>query len=173
MNVRYSIVPATREHLAAVPLIEQAAARLFSEKDLPPEIRFLVTDPETLLQAQQKDRMWVALQNEGTPVGFAYAVILGSEAHLDEMDVHPDHGRRGIGTRLLETVIDWGRSCGYAGLTLITFRHLPWNAPFYARLGFEPLPPKNTNAKIRSLIAEEGRAGINTANRIAMRLKLR
>jgi len=172
MNKHYSIVPAMREHLRAVPVIEQAAASLFSEKDLPAAIRFLVTDRETLVLAQQDGRMWVALQKDETPVGFAYVVMLGSDAHLDEMDVHPDHSRRGIGTQLLQTVIDWGRSSGYAGLTLITFRHLPWNAPFYTSFGFEPLPTKDSNTEIRRIIAAEGRAGINTANRIAMRLKL-
>lgn len=170
MSHSYSIVPATRQHLPMVPVIEQAAASLFSEHDLPADIRFLVTEPDLLCEAQKDGRMWMALQTDGQPVGFAYAVFIDGQAHLDEMNVHPEHGRRGVGTRLLRTVIEWSRAVGSSGLTLITFRHLPWNAPFYERLGFRCLAQDNVGQGLRSLISEEALAGIDTTNRVAMRI---
>ena len=59
--------------------------------------------------------------------------------HLEEVDVHPDHGRRGVGTALVRAVCDWVRRSGHAEITLTTFRALPWNMPFYRRLGFEEM----------------------------------
>jgi len=168
----YAIVPASRQHLAAVPAIEQAAAGLIPEEDLPLALRFLVTSPDVLVEAQQDGRIWMALGADQVPVGFAYAVVMAGEAHLDETNVHPRHGRRGLGKRLVQAVIDWSKASGFAALTLITFHHLPWNAPFYAKLGFEIVPPELVIPEHRELIEAEADAGINAADRIVMRLKL-
>ncbi len=40
---------------------------------------------------------------------------------------------------LLERVIESARQMGYPAVTLTTFREVPWNAPFYTRLGFAML----------------------------------
>ena len=109
MSQAYTIELATKSHVRAIPGIEQAAATLFSEHDLPPELRYLITDKETLDEAQRQDRLWVALDDKRNPVGFALTRIVGSFAHLEELDVHPDHGRQGIGSRLLCAVTEWGR----------------------------------------------------------------
>ena len=70
-------------------------------------------------------------------VGFICLEVVDGAAHVDQVSVLPDHGRRGIGRALLETAIGWAASSGYAELTLTTFRDVPWNAPFYRTLGFE------------------------------------
>ena len=59
--------------------------------------------------------------------------------HLEELDVLPGHGRQGIGTRLVRALCDGARGRGIAAVTLCTFRDVPWNAPFYERLGFRIL----------------------------------
>jgi 4-diphosphocytidyl-2-C-methyl-D-erythritol kinase len=41
--------------------------------------------------------------------------------HVEEMDVLPAHGRRGLGSRLLAWVCAWARAQGYAAVTLSTF----------------------------------------------------
>jgi GNAT superfamily N-acetyltransferase len=146
---------------------------MFSEADLPPELRYRVTDVETLREAQQEGQIWVATDLQGTPVGFAMAALVDGNPHLDEMDVLPAHGRNGIGTRLVQTVIHWAASHGHDLLTLVTFRHLPWNAAFYARLGFETMLAGDVGHEINELLAEERSAGINLENRVVMMMKLR
>ena len=168
MNQDYTIKLAAEHHIRAIPAIEQAAAAIFSESDLPPEVRFLVTDEETLLEAQREKRLWAALQDDTKLVGFALARVIGDYAHLEEMDVHPEHGRRGIGSQLLDAVIGWAEAGSLPGLTLITFRHLPWNAPFYERNGFVRLDAENTNSLLQDLIREEAEAGLEPRNRVAM-----
>ena len=123
MNQDYTIELAAAVHVRAIPGIEQAAAAMFSEIDLPPDIRYLVTDMETLVEAQRQRRLWAALDDKRTLVGFALARVVGRFAHLEELGVHPEHARQGIGSRLLDTVTTWARDGGYPGITLITFRH--------------------------------------------------
>ncbi len=94
---------------------------------------------ELLQDAVGAGRLWVATGADDVPVGFAHGDDLDGEAYLAEVDVHPDHGRRGLGRRLVERVCDWARAAGYPSLALTTFRDVPWNAPFYARLGFRVL----------------------------------
>lgn len=172
MRQNYTIGLAAENHLGAIPAIEQAAAAIFSEVDLPSELRFLVTDMETLMEAQRGKRLWTALDEKKTAVGFALARVVDGQAHLEEMDVHPGHGRRGIGSQLLGTVISWARAGGFPGITLITFRHLPWNAPFYERHGFVQLDYEDASVGLRQLIREEAEAGLEPRNRVAMLFRL-
>ncbi|GAA3138287.1 GNAT family N-acetyltransferase [Nonomuraea salmonea] len=60
--------------------------------------------------------------------------------HLDQLAVRPERMRQGIGGRLVAAVIDHARACGAPGVTLTTFRDVPWNGPWYARHGFSVLP---------------------------------
>jgi len=168
----YRIVVAEKQHLLEIPKLEQAAASVFPEEDLPATLRWLVTDRDTLLEAQLEGRLWVAVNEPGRAVGFALAEVLDGEAFLDEVDVHPRHARRGIGTRLVNTVIGWAENREFASLSLITFRHLPWNARFYERFGFEQLTRAEMGPQMRQILDEEARAGIDVSKRVGMRRML-
>jgi len=167
-----NVTLASKAHLAALAPIELAAAAIFSEADLPPAIRYRVTELDLLREAQNDDRIWVALTGNGVPVGFALATLVGDGAHLDEVDVLPNYGQRGIGTELVNAVACWARDKGFSALTLITFKHLPWNAPFYEKLGFTRLRTAELATGLAKLIEEEGKAGIDVKKRIGMQLKL-
>jgi GNAT superfamily N-acetyltransferase len=165
----YRIVAATRRHLPDIPKLELAAATAFPEEDLPVALRHLVTDRDTLREAQEDGRIWIAIDSADNAVGFALAEVLDGEAFLDEVDVHPRHARRGVGTSLVNTVIGWAESREFSSLSLITFRHLPWNARFYERFGFVPLAQHELGPGMARILAEEAQAGINVANRVGMR----
>jgi len=167
-----SIELASRDHVLAIPGIELAAAAMFPEADLPIAVRYLVTEDDLLQQAQRDGRLWVALNGDRIPVGFAMADIVDGGAHLDEMDVLPDYGRQGIGTRLMRAIIGWARSESYPVVTLVTFRHLPWNAPFYRKTGFVTMEAAEIGAELTALLAAEARAGIDVRNRTCMQLDL-
>jgi len=166
------IEAAGKRHLAAIPGIELAAAAMFAEADLPLSLRYRVTDVADLRDAGADGRLWVALDAGRTPVGFVMADILDGNAHLDELDVLPEYGRQGIGTRLLYTFIRWARAEEFAAATLITFRHLPWNAPFYAKHGFETMRPAELGDDLRYMLDAEESAGLDTSRRVCMRLDL-
>ena len=124
-------------------------------------------------QAARERRLWTAVTRaSGLPVGFALVTIVDGSAHLHEMDVHPDHGRRGLGTALVGAVVEWARGKRFSCVTLTTFRHLPWNGPFYRRLGFEALSPAELTPGLARLLDQEVRDGLDGSKRVAMRLDL-
>ncbi len=166
------IQAAGREYLRAIPAIELAASAMFSERDLPLHIRYRVTDAGILREAQLDSRLWVALADDRTPVGFAMADTIDGSAHLDELDVMPKFGRRGIGTRLLDASINWARDSRFPQMTLVTFRNVPWNAPFYEKNGFVSMPDAELGDGLVSLLNEERKAGIDVARRVCMSLDL-
>jgi hypothetical protein len=58
-------------------------------------------------------------------------------------------------------------------VTLTTFRAVPWNMPFYARLGFEEIPSGELTPALRSVINDEVRRGLDPRRRLAMRFVTR
>ena len=165
------IRPATREHLGDIPGIEHAGAAMFSEDDLPAGLRYRVTAMADLSEALADGRLWVAVLDRRT-VGFALADVVDGDAYLAEIDVLPAFGRQGIGTALVRAVAGWARSCGFTAITLVTFRHLPWNAPFYEKLGFSILDAAEHGSELRGLIEEEREIGLDITTRVAMKLRL-
>lgn len=168
----YEIALARAEDLPFLPTIELAAGRLF-EGHVPEPVLAESVSEEVFSEAQRQGRLWVALA-DGAPVGFALVVVVEpTVAHLEELDVHPAHGRRGLGTRLVEAVCSWAAADGYRQVTLVTFRDLPWNMPFYARRGFEVIPDAELSVPLRLLAEHEVRRGLDPARRVFMRRSCR
>jgi GNAT superfamily N-acetyltransferase len=116
--------------------------------------------------------LWVARAPDGEPVGFALVEIVDGQPHLEEIDVDPAHGRRGLGRALLEAVLGWARGAGFGALTLTTFRDFPWNTPFYERMGFRALAPHEIGPGLAEVVREEAARGLDPATRVTMRRAL-
>lgn len=160
---------AVPDDLPRLPDIELAAAALFPEGDLPALLRLVSTPASALVAAQREGRLWVA-EHGGEVVGFVLASRNGACGYLDEMDVHPDHGRRGIGRALVGTVQAWAQASGLRTLNLTTFAHLPWNAPFYASMGFRRPEDSELCPLLSEALAAQRAAGLR--QRVAMRRTL-
>jgi N-acetylglutamate synthase-like GNAT family acetyltransferase len=164
----YRITLARPKDLAVLPAIELAAARLLVGH-APESVLRETTSGEVLETAQRHGHLWVALA-DGVAVGFAHIeVIEPTVAHLREIDVHPQYGRRGLGKRLVRAVCAWAIAAGYDSVTLTTFRDVSWNMPFYARLGFEVIPSEALSPALRSIVHDETRRGLDPTRRVAMR----
>jgi GNAT superfamily N-acetyltransferase len=165
---------ATPTEAAECPEIERRAAQMFSVEYVSPEPASKTFSLSEFSAAQREDRLIVALDHEGEVRGFAYMIILGErvDSHLEELDVDPEWGRRGIGARLVRAACGWSQSRGYAGLTLTTFRDVPWNAPFYARMGFEVLEEASWTEAIQKLREDEREDGLDPEKRVVMRRTL-
>jgi GNAT superfamily N-acetyltransferase len=136
----YAIRRATREELAQLETIERAAATLF----LTTRYAWLAEKgdslPPAFLEKQQQEGLVWVVACDDLPVGFA--VIhhsIDGQPFLEEMSIEPDHTRRRLGARLLETICDHARTSGASYIALTTFEDVPWNAPFYERHGFRRL----------------------------------
>jgi len=167
----HRIRPARPEDLAGLPDIERRAAQRFVGYGLPEVASGDVTAASVLKQAQADGRLWVALTGESA-AGFAYATLEGSRAHLEEVDVLPEHGRRGIGAALVRTVLAWARERRSTEITLVTFRDVPWNEPYYGRFGFESLQREELDAELLALLAHDAQRGLDPTRRTVMRLTL-
>ncbi|WP_432548293.1 GNAT family N-acetyltransferase [Kineococcus sp. SYSU DK004] len=119
--------------LPLLPAVELAADRLFADVgiDLPAG----AADVADLAGAA------CVLVAGRPPVGFARLEVLDGTAHLEQLSVHPDHARRGLGTALLRAAVSWARTEGFARLTSTTFQDVPWNGPWYRRHGFTDARP--------------------------------
>ena len=167
MESCYTINTAAREHLDILGDIELAAATLF-EGHLPASIPQDNTPQQKFRSAQLEGRLWVALSGE-TPVGFALVEMLANDLpHLEEIDVMPSHGRRGVGTALVHAVLEWVTKAGYVQLTLTTFRSVPWNMPFYTRMGFVEIPADELRSELEKVVQDEAARGLPRELRVVM-----
>lgn len=163
----YSIRLAQLEHVPALPAIELEAGQMLKGY-APDSVLAETTDGCTFADAVRDGRLWVALT--GTrPVGFALVEMLADDLpHLEEIDVEPIHGRRGLGTALVRAVCEWATVSGYPMLTLTTFRSVPWNYPFYARLGFLAIPRKKLRPELAAVVSDEADRGLDPDTRVVM-----
>jgi GNAT superfamily N-acetyltransferase len=168
----YTIRFARAEELTRLAQIERAAAILFIDTPY----AFLV-DAEPLSldfvrQRFQAGQLWVAVDRDDVVVGFAITREVDRTIYLQEMDVDPKHGQRGIGTALIETISDWAKFHRYGTISLSTFSDLPWNAPFYAKLGFRMLEESELTIGFQQIRRQEMEAGLPISERVIMHCQL-
>ncbi|MFE6614791.1 GNAT family N-acetyltransferase [Amycolatopsis sp. NPDC057786] len=159
---------ATLEDLPVLQDIERAAGEPFRAlgmaaiaDDDPPSIADLTA-------FQRAGRAWVWETGDG-PVAYLLAEIVDGHGHIEQVSVHPDHARRGLGRRLIEHAAEWASREGLAGLTLTTYAEVPWNAPYYARLGFATLDEESLTDGLRTVRDHEIARGLDAWPRVTMR----
>lgn len=164
--MKYTIQQAIADHAPLLAAIEIAAAGIFPPGSIPDHIRLDSTPLAMLLEAVQDGLLWVALAEDGKPVGYALVQLIKDAALLAQMDVHPDHMRRGVGSALIGQVVEHLQLRNKTTLYLTTFTHVPWNAPFYAKMGFATMSSVDVPLFLQDILKEEKRYGL--PNRTAM-----
>lgn len=163
------IRPATQADVPALQAIERAAGRWFAEIGM----TFVAEDPppssDALLSFVRDGRAWVS---GDPPVAYLLADIVDGNAHLEQVSVHPDFARRRVGLALLNHLIAWARARGLPAVTLTTFTDVPWNGPYYERLGFHYLRASETTPGLQAIRAAEATHGLDRWPRACMRRDL-
>ncbi len=150
--------------------IERDAGRLFAEIGLDDIAAHEPESIETLTEYLDVDRIWIiADAGHDEPLGYAVVDIVDGHAHIEQISVRSNQGRRGLGATLLEFVCDWAADIGFAAVTLTTFGDVAWNAPFYAKHGFRVLSADETGSELGERRAEEAVSGLDPALRVCMR----
>jgi GNAT superfamily N-acetyltransferase len=141
--------------------IENASGEAFREVGMPE----IADDDPMSLEALAEHDVWVAVGEQGVPLAFIAVGDVDGATHIHQVSVHPSHARQGIGAALIEYVTRAGRA-----VTLTTFRDVPWNAPYYERLGFRPMTEASagTSPGLAEIIREEASRGLDPATRVAM-----
>lgn len=154
---RVVIEPATPADLPRLIEVEVAADTLFEVAGYgatpgPADLADL-TAAELLLVARKGDE----------PVGYVRVELVEGQPHVESLSVRPRDMRRGIGSALVEAACRWAADHGYRRITLCTFAEVPWNGPFYAKLGFaevaDPAPA------LRELRRHEAELGLDAMGR--------
>ncbi|MHA5054358.1 GNAT family N-acetyltransferase [Streptomyces sp. SD15] len=173
MRIRHAVIA----ELAALQDIERAAGEPFRAlgmddiaDDEPPTV-------EQLDRYRRAGRAWVAVEDGdedggedgGHPRGYLIAEPVDGALHVEQVSVHPEAARRGVGRTLLACAADHAREEGLAGLTLTTFADVPWNAPYYLRIGFRVLEEAELTPGLRRIRAAETEHGLDRWPRVCMR----
>lgn len=111
----------------------------------------------------------VSVARDDRPLGFVVFEPLDGALHIEEISVLPEAGGRGLGTRLLEHVACRARLGGQRAVTLCTFADVPWNAPYYARRGFEVVAPEQQSPGLRQRASADAARGLDPDSRVVMR----
>ncbi|NEE01940.1 GNAT family N-acetyltransferase [Phytoactinopolyspora halotolerans] len=156
------------DELEILQEVERAAGAPFREvgmdliaDDDPPSI-------SELAEFQRAGRAWVHVDDRDRPVAYLLADVVDGCAHIEQVSVRPDHARQGRGRELIDAVDDWARGRGLRGLTLTTYADVPWNAPYYQRLGFRILADDELAEGLRTIRKDEAVRGLDMWPRVAM-----
>jgi 4-diphosphocytidyl-2-C-methyl-D-erythritol kinase len=172
VNESFSIRLARRDEVELLGMIERTAGELFAGTDVAADLNGSIFDPDELAELIELGQVWVACFDDDLPVGFVIVLEYGDVLHIEELDVLPEFGRRGIGTALLEHVCSWAASNGFSAATLSTFREVRWNAPFYVKHGFRVLDPHELTPWMNTMRETEARSGLKLETRVVMRREL-
>ena len=165
--------PVGLDDLDAVRAVERAAGEPFRAlgmdavaDDRPPSMR-------VLRGVVERGRAWLVEDLEsGRIVGYLLGDVVDGCGHVEQVSVDPaDRGHR-VGRRLVEHFATWSSRRGLPALTLITYAAVPWNAPYYARLGFRTLGDAELGPGLRALRRAETARGLDRWPRVAMRRDL-
>jgi GNAT superfamily N-acetyltransferase len=168
----YRVRLARPDEVTRLRTIEDAAGRIFSGLGLIDEALDVSFPLDDLVLLVGMGQVWVGCLEDDLPVGMVIASVREGVVYVEEMDVLPEHGRRGLGARLLERVCAWAQEEGYPAVTLSTFRDVPWNGPFYRKHGFRELRPAEWTLGMRAIREQEVRHGLAVEARVFMRREL-
>lgn len=168
----YNIRFAQSEDLPLLSDIERSASTLFQNTPYSFLANAAPLPLAVVKQWFQEGQIWVAVNQQDLPVGFAIATEVDGTLYIAEIDVDPVWGQRGIGGKLVETVCAWAKVQNYQIVSLSTFRDLKWNAPFYEKLGFRILDESELSNAFQKLRTKEAESGLPIGDRAIMYLEL-
>jgi GNAT superfamily N-acetyltransferase len=158
---------ARHSELADLIVLEIEAGQLFHAVDLA-LVADHVPDQEALRRNHERGLVWVAEQH-GEVAGYIVATVLDGNAHIEQVSVAPASARQGVGRQLISHVEEWGRRNDRPATTLTTFRDVPWNGPYYEKLGYRELLAAEIGSELAAAVAHEASLpGIDASRRSAM-----
>lgn len=124
-----------------------------------PELAILahseVTDSQRHKQSIIQRLSWLVEDARGRILGFCYAQELADSLYLAEISSHPAARGMGIGHKLVAHVRKTAADRDLSGVTLTTYRDIPWNAPWYQRQGFIVLEASSLCSELRDIVQHQ------------------
>ena len=160
------------DELALLVEIERAAGESFRSLGMDVVADDEPASVEELAPYAEASRAFVAVDAGDRPLGYLLIDVVDEAAHITQVSVHPDHARQGIGRALIERAASWARQHGLDALTLTTYVEVPWNGPYYERLGFRYIPAGEETLGLRAIRAHEHASGLDAWPRACMSLPI-
>jgi GNAT superfamily N-acetyltransferase len=164
---------ARTEDAALLPDVELSAGRLFRAA---PGLEWISRHGEPTAETYRPfiaaGTTWVAEAADGRLVGYVACEVVGEAMHVWQLSVAAEAQGEGLGRQLMGVAQDQALALGLSAVTLTTFRDVPWNAPFYARLGYRALDADALDARLAGVLRAEIENDLPAEQRCAMRLEL-
>lgn len=155
-----------------LPRVQVSAGSLFREIGMAP----VADGPEPLLEdfatAMASGDLLIATASTGV-VGFVRTKPLDGALHVEQISVAPSRQGCGIGSALMDAAERSAVERGFDRMTLTTFRDVPFNGPFYRRLGWTVVEEPGLTRGLRAERQIEATAGLDRWPRVAMEKALR
>lgn len=158
--------------ISTLQAIERAAGLMFCDIGM---LEIAQYDPwplPVMAARQDADRLWVVASDDDEPVAYLMANLVDGCLQIEQVTVHPGNARRGLGRALLDHAADRAAADGLPALTLTTFAHVPWNAPYYVRCGFRVLDDAEITPGLQAIREREAAMGVDRWPRVCMRRDL-
>lgn len=159
---------ARTEEIPRLREIERAAGAAFRDLGMDAIADDEPPSAATLKAFIDDGRCWVAADPVGESVAYCVVHVVDDAAHIEQVSVHPDHARRGLGRALIDHAATWAAARTLPALTLTTFADVPWNRPYYERLGFSVIPDGSLSEGLKRVREHEAAAGLDRWSRVAM-----
>jgi GNAT superfamily N-acetyltransferase len=163
----YRIERGTAAQARHLQAIERAAGARFRAVGMDDIAEGEPTPMSILEDRADEGRLYVALDEGGTPAGFLIWSPKDGSAYIEEVSAHPDHAGHRLAARMIDRLAEEvdGR---HEALTLATFREVPWNAPYYARLGFAEFPLDDAGPQHARAWRQQVENGLDMSRRLFM-----
>jgi GNAT superfamily N-acetyltransferase len=158
--------------LPALQAIEQAAGLMFGDVGTPEIAQYEPWPLPVMAARQDTGRLWVVAGDDDEPVAYLMADPVDGCLQIEQVTVCPGSARRGLGRALLDHAANRAVADGLPALTLTTFAHVPWNAPYYARRGFRVLDDTEITPGLQAIREREAAMGLDRWPRVCMRRDL-
>ena len=159
---------ANAQDVVALPDLEKRAGELFRETGLDEIADGDPTSEAEYTDIQAQGLLWVAVEGTARPGAFLAGKIIDGCAYIHEVSVDPSQQGKGLGRSLIEHFCAWAKSRGYPLVTLSTFRSVPWNGPYYAKLGFKEVAGADLGPNHLAVRRDEVENGLDANDRIFM-----
>ncbi|CAG8961625.1 hypothetical protein HYFRA_00006161 [Hymenoscyphus fraxineus] len=167
---RFGIRSARSSDIPLLDRVERSAAEVFRTVDLDTLADRPTLDIHTLAVMTRSNHLWIAVNDWDQPIGFLGGESMHGNFHITEISVARDFQGRGIGKALMRTMMEQVQSEGYKFITLTTFKDVPWNGPWYQKLGFKEVSPRAMKKQYSEILKEEAQsAGVDPDRRCIMR----
>ena len=163
----YAVRAARVSDVDAVGQIEREAALRFVTIGMPSVAEAPCMAEATVLSLIVRGALYVATHDD-RPVGFVACCELDGLGHVAELDVSLAHAGHRLAARLVERALTWARDRGCRRMTLVTFRDVPWNAPYYRQLGFVDCERATLGPEHEAVWRAQAAMGLDMAARVVL-----